>query len=630
MNILDNKYRLGDLALELGIISPEKLKQSLAIAGDTGLPLGRVFVLSGLLSESDMSNMIRCQTLLRENLLDIVQARYAMNSVRGTKTSLDVALGALGWDPSSRSDLTPLGELLVGCELLSEEQLSSYLRQQNKTKLPLGRMLIAAGTITDSFLTTALNVQIMVRNKKLTKAQAKEALSEAKRRQFPRKPAQSAKGFYELPARNVPKLGELLVLSGVLNEGQLNDALELSLVSRKAIGEVLVERRFLSAHELESALIIQGRIARGEMTIEQARAVMLEVRAGRSVNEAMGLKPRQSEGEKNKPHLSLIEFLKSLSCTDDNEIGRAFEVARSNAQLVKQALLLAGSLDENTMTLAEQCHSLYLSNKLTFENSCTAFDYASRRSITLEEALTELRWLNPAAKAAPEIARKSGPTNSQLLSLRDLASDLLSRREYAAAQKILLQLLQELKPAQDKRYIYCLEQMARLMCETQDYQGAEDYGKQLVDCCNVVYGADSLELANALNELGKILYFQNRYDKAIELTRRFISICSSNQGKHHPDVACGWQNLAMLHYRNGELVKARGAYETAVIICTDSLGTHHPTTLNLVAKLAAIPVLEGEQLNPEATVELEDSSRITGNWRTIALDPNIPTFSTDD
>lgn len=172
--------------------------------------------------------------------------------------------------------------------------------------------------------------------------------------------------------------------------------------------------------------------------------------------------------------------------------------------------------------------------------------------------------------------------------------------------------------------------MARLMCETQDYQGAEDYGKQLVDCCNVVYGADSLELANALNELGKILYFQNRYDKAIELTRRFISICSSNQGKHHPDVACGWQNLAMLHYRNGELVKARGAYETAVIICTDSLGTHHPTTLNLVAKLAAIPVLEGEQLNPEATVELEDSSRITGNWRTIALDPNIPTFSTDD
>lgn len=628
MNILDNKYRLGDLALELGIISPEKLKQSLAIAGDTGLPLGRVFVLSGLLSESDMSNIIRCQTLLRENLLDIVQARYAMNSVRGTKTSLDVALGALGWDPSSRSDLTPLGELLVGCELLSEEQLSSYLRQQNKTKLPLGRMLIAAGTITDSFLTTALNVQIMVRNKKLTKAQAKEALSEAKRRQFPRKPAQSAKGFYELPARNVPKLGELLVLSGVLNEGQLNDALELSLVSRKAIGEVLVERRLLSAHELESALIIQGRIARGEMTIEQARAVMLEVRAGRSVNEAMGLKPRQSEGEKNKPHLNLIEFLKSLSCTDDNEIGRAFEVARSNAQLVKQALLLAGSLDENTMTLAEQCHSLYLSNKLTFENSCTAFDYARRRSITLEEALTELRWLNPAAKA-PEMT-KTGPTNSQLLSLRDLASDLLSRREYAAAQKILLQLLQELKPAQDKRYIYCLEQMARLMCETQDYKGAEDYGKQLVDCCSVVYGADSLELANALNELGKILYFQNRYDKAIELTRRFISICSANQGRHHPDVACGWQNLAMLHYRNGELVKARGAYETAVIICTDSLGTHHPTTLNLVAKLAAIPVLEGEQLNPEATVELEDSSRITGNWRTIALDPNIPTFSPDD
>jgi tetratricopeptide (TPR) repeat protein len=629
MNLLDNKYRLGDLALELGIISPEKLKQSLAIAGDTGLPLGRVFVLSGLLSESDMANIIRCQTLLRENLLDLMQARYALNSVRGTKTSLDVALGALGWDASSRGDMTPLGELLVGCELLSQEQLSSYLRQQNKTKLPLGRMLIAAGAITDSFLTTALNVQIMVRNKKLTKAQARDALFEARRRQFPKKPAQSAKGFYELPARNVPKLGELLVISGVLNESQLSDALELSLMSRKAIGEVLVERQLLSAHGLESALIIQGRIARGEMSIEQARAVMLEVRSGRSVNEAMGIKPREEAAEKPKPHLNLIEFLKSLSCTDDNEITRAFEVARTNAQLVKHALLLAGSIDENTMGLAEQCHSLYLSNKLTFENSCTAFDYARRRSISLDEALSELRWLNPVVKVEP-VNRKTGPTNSQLLSLRDLASDMLNRREYAAAQKVLEQLLQELKPANDKRYVYCLEQMARLMCEQQEFARAEEYARQLVDCCTTVYGADSLELANALNELGKILYFQQRYEQAIELAKKFIAICTSNQGKHHPDVACGWQNLAMLYYRSGALVKARGAYETAVIICTDSLGTHHPTTLNLLSKLAAIPVLEGEQLNPEATVEFDDSASITGNWRTIALDPNIPTFSADD
>lgn len=628
MNILDNKYRLGDLALELGIVSPEKLKQSLAIAGDTGLPLGRVFVLSGLLTESDMANIIRCQTLLRENLLDIMQARYAVNSVRGTKTSLDVALGALGWDASSRQDMTPLGELLVACELLSEDQLSSYLRQQNKTKLPLGRMLIASGAISDSFLTTALNVQIMVRNKKLTKAQAKEALAEARRRQFPRKPTQSAKGFYELPARNVPRLGELLVLSGLISEGQLNEALELSLLSKKAIGEVLVERRLLTPQGLEGALIVQGRIGRGEMTIDQARAVMLEVRAGRSVNEALGIKARQEAPNSAKPHLNLIEFLKSMNCTDDGEIGRAFETARNNAHIVKQALLLAGSRDERTMTLAEQCHALYLSNKLTFENSCTAFDYARRREISLEEALAELRWLTPAQKT--ESPRKAGVTNSQLLNLRDLASDLLNRREYAAAQKVLEQLLQELKPAADKRYIYCLEQIARLHCETQDYGKAEEYARQLVACCGTVYGEESIEVANALNELGKILYFQEKYDPAIQLAEKFIAICSANQGKHHPDVACGWQNLAMLCYRSGALRKARSAYETAVIICTDSLGTHHPTTLNLLSKLASLPVLEDEKLNPGATIDFDDAGAITGNWRTISLDPNLPTFNVDE
>jgi tetratricopeptide (TPR) repeat protein len=657
-----NRYRIGDLAIELKLITSDNLQKALFIAGDTGLPLGRVLVLSGVLSENDMTNLIRCQSLLRENLVQFRQVFQAMSRVKNSKLLVDEALYDCGWDPSSQKALTPLGELLVASNVITEQQLQAYLRQQSKTKLPLGRMLISAGVITDQFLNAALNLQILVRDKKLTKNQAKETLLETRSRMNLDESTQGVKAFYDQPPRSVPKIGELLVLSGSLSESKLIEALELSLLTHKAIGQVLIEKGLVTKYELESALLVQSRMVSSEINVQQAKAVLSAVHSGKTLTEALGALSRPTEDTMLKAHFSLLEFLKSLHCTDDSEVARAFEIAKRNSQITRSMLLMAGSIDEKTMNLAQECHELYLNKELSFEQSCTVFEFAKGRDISLDTALAELRWTRNSSKQTNSRVTNSSVTNSSvsnpavtdasvtnpagsaalseknsasscelqtaeiLESLRKQAQNLVDARDYESARTVLEQLIEELSYSKDHRYSFCLEQIARVCCELNDFAAAEKYSLELLEIQRFVHGADSITSAQVLNSLGKIYYFLKRYDQAIKHTKLYIKISTNKLGKNHPDVACGWQNLAMLYYTKGEFMGARSAYEIAVGICQESLGPNHPTSLSLAAKLASIPLFDSALLEPASLSDINNfhqAARISGTWRSITLSPSV-------
>jgi tetratricopeptide (TPR) repeat protein len=610
MVALSSSYRLGDLSLDLGLIQSETLEKALYIAADTGLPIGRVLVLSGYCSDEELLNLIRLQTLLRENLIDMSLAQAAMVEVRGTTAKVDDALLKLGWDPTSQKNLTPLGELLVESNVITAEQLEAFLRQQLKTRLPLGRMVVSSGQTNDAFMAVALNIQIMVRQKKITRADAVSALIDARKRQSPASSPLQSKSFYEPSSRNLPKLGEMLVFCGAVTDAAMVDALETSLLSRKAVGEVLIERQLLTREELSQALEIQGKVAAGEISVQTANQLLARARGRRSgagANKGSGTTsdtdPQSAAGDESgasgsdsaldaRSHFSLVEFLKVVHCTDDDELNKSFDIAKRNAQVAKLVLLIAGSVDESILQLAESCHSMYENGKLSFEHSCTVFEYARRRNVTVEQALSELSWLK-AKDAKQTLPEKKGnnkkTTNSQLITLKDVAADLIFRRDFSAARKVLEQLLIELQDGRDQRYQYCLEQMSLVCSELQDFSAAEEHLLALIEL-TLSAGEKTLRMANLMNMLGQIYYFQRQYQKAIDCTHTFIDICAHNLGATHPDVACGWQNLAMLYYTFNQLELSRQAYKTALDICTDSLGPQHPNTLGLASKLTAISV----------------------------------------
>ncbi len=357
----------------------EQISQSLAISSDTGLPLGRVLVLSGLISENDLSNLILCQSLLREELVNLEQARRAFFSVRGSGRRLEDALLEFGWERSLEKQLSPLGELLVSSTVISEAQLETYLRQQERVRLPLGRMLVSAGVISDAFLSTALNVQMMIRQKRLSREEAVDVLLESRKRQLAQATQLRTKNFYEQPVMNVPKLGELLVLSGLISERKLLESLELSIIGRKSIGEILLEKRYITKAQLDNVLLLQSSLAEGIIKLPQLKAVLRRLEDGFSLSDAISQSAyeEQIEDKSDSRVLTFFEFLKSLDHTSGTNIDQAFEMAKKNQRLVKQALLISGMLDEPTIELMEQCYALYEDRRYSFDSASTLFEYAA-------------------------------------------------------------------------------------------------------------------------------------------------------------------------------------------------------------------------------------------------------------
>jgi tetratricopeptide (TPR) repeat protein len=392
-----DRRKLGSLIVELGLIDNRDLGQALSIAQETSLPLGRVLVLSDLLSENVLQGVLRCQSLFKQNLLEADLAKTALKLVSENHVSLDDALFKLGWNPESTKDPTPLGELLIEAEYVTRDQLQPALDKSASSGLPFGRILVLSGVLTEGLLTGALNAQILVRDGKLAKPQAVEALKEARQRQVSVEVQLKEKGFYELPNRSCPRLGELLLFCGVISQSDLVHALELGLMNKAPVGQVLIDSRLVTPKMLDAALRVQAMMAGQNLNITDARTVIAAVKEGGSFEEA--LQQIQVDGE-NEPeqepsHFSLFSFLRSLGRIDDGQVADAFQLAKHNSDVLSQVLLISGTVDPKLIGRAEKCRKLVQDKKLSVEHANIVFDYSERFDIDVAQALKELQWNTP-------------------------------------------------------------------------------------------------------------------------------------------------------------------------------------------------------------------------------------------
>ncbi|HNN63746.1 MAG TPA: tetratricopeptide repeat protein, partial [Candidatus Obscuribacter sp.] len=484
------------------------------------------------------------------------------------------------------------------------------------------RMLVSAGVMTDAFLSTALNVQMMIRQKRLSREEAVDVLVEARKRQLAQSNVPRAKNFYEQPVLNVPKLGELLVLSGLLSERKLLEALELSIIGRKSIGEILLEKRYLTKTQLDNILLLQSSLAEGIIKLPQLKSVLRRLEDGFSLSDAIGQATEQVAVDTSEGRvLTFFEFLKSLDHTSGTNIDQAFEMAKKNQRLVKQALLISGMLDEPTIELMEQCYALYEDRRYSFDAASTLFEYSRRRGISVSDALEELRWLKKPPCIAVEPTEKFiKATDSSLLNMKEMAEQLIALRDLVNARALYEQLLNALSVYKDGRYRYCLERIAYIFFEQKDYLKAENYQRELTRLSLECYGENSIPHAQALNNLGKTLYFMGRIDDALHETLAYIEVCANLLGADHPDVACGWQNAAMLYFQLGDIAESLRCYKEAHKICRESLGPSNPVTLNLEAKVDG---LRERVVTSRRSLE----GLITGSWRTIDLGASLNSMS---
>lgn len=379
--------RLGQVLIDIGMISDQDLNHALNLAREVGLPVGRVLVMSAFVSEENLQSAVQLQSLLKDQLIDQTAAKQVAAVLLRTKLTLEQALEQIGWSRPGEVSTNKLGELLIEAGYVTPEQLQDALVKSRSSGVPFGRLLVLNLVLSEALLSSALNAQILIRDAKVTKEQAIQGLKAAKERQVAVELPLIERGYYRLPARHTIRLGELLVLAGLMTESDLMYAIEIGLLNKKPIGMVLVELQYISKEVLDAALEFQQQVMKGDITPLWAAHRLTEIyHYGSSANR----KSVDSNMKLPAVSVSLSQFLTLVGVVTDDDIRRAIEVSVDNPQILGRMLLVAGCIDEMTLKSALRCYSLVREGILGTEQAFIAFNYSQQSGISVDDALQEL------------------------------------------------------------------------------------------------------------------------------------------------------------------------------------------------------------------------------------------------
>jgi hypothetical protein len=394
MNKRTAKILIGDLLVKAGMIELGDLADAIPISTKTGLPVGRILVGSGFLSDEKLQSALRAQSLIRDNFLTVDMATKALQSVATENISLDDALANNGWR-SEYFDLTnKLGHLLRDSELVHPDTIDEALQTCFTTGLPLGRILVLKGVISDSIANAAVSSQILIRDKKIDREQAVAALKFAAERRTSIEESLDFHGFLQQKSAKTVRLGELLVLAGIVSDIDLLSSVEKGLVDDIPIGQVLVEARLITQATLDQALQMQALVNSFEITPTQGAEVVKLLRLQDiPVSQALAQVKKEEKAEIKAPTLEFPELIRLVGIVPGKEMVIARALSHSTNTPLPQVLLSKKLIDQPTLTAVLRTQELLAQNKMSAEQAIFALHNWLWTRGDFDELLKNLGWL---------------------------------------------------------------------------------------------------------------------------------------------------------------------------------------------------------------------------------------------
>lgn len=384
--------RLGELLIQAGILKPAELENAVSTAKETGLPIGRVLLMSGAFNQGQLDAAVQAQSRIRDNLLDIDAAIEALKLVTYEGVSFEEALRLLGCaDDKPETPTAKLGDLLLQSQLITPAQLDHALEMGQETGLPLGRVLVLNQAISDELLSAALTAQVFIRDGKISKDQAIQGLKSARRRRVSLEASLQEHGYYRQPARPSIKMGELFIRAGVLTEGAVTNALELSLTQQKAVGQVLVEHGQINSKLLDAALRVQEMVVNLTLTPEQAVDALTSFATGRTSLERAVAIPGPSIGRSELQQL--CEILKVTGLVPLQALNSFCQRHNGNDGSFLGALVSEGLISEEMLNAAMRCRQLLLQNFIRMEQVLVLLNHCYRHKLDVDAAMQDLGWV---------------------------------------------------------------------------------------------------------------------------------------------------------------------------------------------------------------------------------------------
>ncbi len=252
---------IGELFVKAGVITQKQLDDTARSAGTKHLHIGQMLTMSGFINHRDLQAAVDAQSMLRDKIIDMnLAARCLKISVKSGANFQDLIKEELAIEQQASTQTNRLGELLMDSGIINKAVFSAAMQRSLATGLPLGRILVLNGSMPDSLLRYALELQVRVRDDMMARHEALEALkSEANKAGASMTGDQGVAADLKLrpTLQKTVRIGELLVMAGFLNETDVMSCLELGLLGERPIGEIMVEQGYVSHDMLQIALIVQ-------------------------------------------------------------------------------------------------------------------------------------------------------------------------------------------------------------------------------------------------------------------------------------------------------------------------------------------------------------------------------------
>lgn len=255
---------LGALLLDSKLISEEQFAEAQRASYESGLPIGRVLILKGVISHSVLAKVLELQRMIRDGNLTFASAAKELQTSQSPKSGLSTSLAQRAKTMIPIRKGTRLGEFLMLAGILTESDLMNALELGLERQLTVGAAMIELGLLTEQTLESALSLQHRVADGVLD-------LNEAV------KQMRQIAGLHDaLTEQNADEqrvstvvIGELLRRCGLVDDSQIERAIELSTRYPALIGKMLVLAGAIDEATLLAALRCQFLIRHKAITVDQ-------------------------------------------------------------------------------------------------------------------------------------------------------------------------------------------------------------------------------------------------------------------------------------------------------------------------------------------------------------------------
>lgn len=400
----NNGALLKELLKGSGLIEPYVLEQVAVDSDRLHISIDRALQLSGQIPDAALSMVLRALGMVQANKISVNAASRALRLANRENIEVEEALSILKDLHKTTTAVNTLGntltKLLLSAGLINDAQFGRAIATSTQTGIMIGRMLLLNKDINLKTLSAAICACLMLKNNEVEFKDAVEALKLASKRSTCFEQALFELGLFKQPRAYAVSLGDLLAMSGIINEMDLLECRELEIAKEKDLSQTLLEQGLVTREHMEIIVQVQGMISNQDIKPFMAVSILRRtLKQGVNIFQAVS---DLKEIEKNiaattsKEQTKIGELLVASGCLsrDDLKVALAKQVADDGIKLGR-ILLQMNAVTEKALFNALRLQSLIKYKCLTVTLAVKILGEANRQDEALENCLARMNVYMP-------------------------------------------------------------------------------------------------------------------------------------------------------------------------------------------------------------------------------------------